>query len=400
MAPFSPQPVRSRRRRMMAAQRACCGIALASFRRNAECGVSEEMLLLPVSAFFVENVLKFNTFCNLSEADKRFVNRLACHPDARLRTGAAAVEEALDLETVRKLAKDPAFAVRRELSQNDDAIGKLTATECVQLTQNDTSLIVNLLRALEHNVHESTRPLNNKDLDSLGHAPNEKIAAIEKLRFVVHAFKDNFDRRVRNEVADAEEELKEADNDPELFAPTEVVRAHKRWKERALRESFVGNPGDYAIGFVFLDETALSEGNVALDAGSPVLRLPLDAYDDVIRELPSGEQRNVFLERFASNTNAYVREVMAEIECLPKAALDFLKTDDNYDVRLALLQNESALTELSEKEIIDLIRGDASLVREAFEYADVGARMRTILETAFENSDDPGVWELLEAVGE
>lgn len=400
MAQFSPQPVRSRRRRMVAAQRTCCGIALASFRLNAECSASEEMLLLPVSAFFVENVLKFNTFCNLSEADKRFVNRLACHQDARLRTGAAAVEEALDLETVSKLAKDPAFAVRQELSQNDDAIGKLTAMECVQLTQNDTSLIVNLLRTLEHNVHESARTLDNEDLNSLGDVPNEKITAIEKLRLVVGAFKTHFDRVVRNEVADAEEELKEADNDPKSFAPTEVVRAHKRWKERSLRESFVGNHGDYAIGFVFLDETALSEGNVTLDAGSPVLRLPLDAYDDVIRDLPNGEQRDVFLKRFAANTNADVREAMAGIECIPKAVLDFLKTDDNYDVRLALLQNESALTELSEKEIIALIRGDASLVREAFEYADVGARMRSILETAFEDSDDPGIWELLEAVGE
>ena len=180
MAQFSPQPVRSRRRRMMAAQRTCCGIALASFRLNAECSASEEMLLLPVSAFFVENVLKFNTFCNLSEADKRFVNRLACHQDARLRTGAAAVEEALDLETVSKLAKDPAFAVRQELSQNDDAIGKLTAMECVQLTQNDTSLIVNLLRTLEHNVHESARTLDNEDLNSLGDVPNEKISAPSK----------------------------------------------------------------------------------------------------------------------------------------------------------------------------------------------------------------------------
>ena len=82
------------------------------------------------------------------------------------------------------------------------------------MTQNDTSLIVNLLRTLEHNVHESARTLDNEDLNSLGDVPNEKITAIEKLRLVVGAFKTHFDRVVRNEVADAEEELKEADNDP------------------------------------------------------------------------------------------------------------------------------------------------------------------------------------------
>lgn len=69
-------------------------------------------------------------------------------------------------------------------------------------------------------------------------------------------------------------------------------------------------------------------------------------------------------------------------------------------MRLALLQNESALTELTEQEIIALIRSDTGLVREAFEYVEVGARMRSILEKAFEDSDDPNVWELLEAVSE
>ena len=102
MAHFAPHLIRSRRRRMMAAQRASCGIALASFRLNAEGGASDEMLLLPVSAAYVADVLESNTLHNLSEADKRFINRLALSRDARLRTVAAAVEGALDPETVRK----------------------------------------------------------------------------------------------------------------------------------------------------------------------------------------------------------------------------------------------------------------------------------------------------------
>lgn len=399
MAQFVPHLIRSRRRRLMATQRTSCGIALASFRLNDEGGASDEMLLLPVSASYVASVLESNTLRNLSESDKRFINRLALSRDARLRTVAAAVEGALDSETVRKLAKDPAFAVRRELSLNDDAVGKLTAAECVQLTHGDTSLIVNVLNALERIVRDPAGPLDD-DLDLLEEVQQETISAIEKLRFLVYAYKGHSDRDVRNEVADAEEVLTEADKDPAFFVPAKDAKLHRILKKRALRESFVGNPGEFAIGFVFLDETALSEGSVALDAESPVLCIPLDAYRDVIRNLPNGEPRDVFLERFAANASASVREDAAHVECLPKAALDSLKNDDNYDVRLALLQNESALTELSEKELVALIRGDTGLVRDAFEYSKVGERLRSILETAFEDSDDPNVAELLEAVGE
>ena len=398
MAQFAPHLIRSRRR-MMAAQRASCGIALASFRLNAESGPSEEMLLLPVSASYVASVLESNTLRNLSESDKRFINRLALSRDARLRTVAAAVEGALDSETVRKLAKDPAFAVRRELSLNDDAVGKLTTAECVQLTHSDTSLIVNVLNALERIVRDPAGPLDD-DLDLLEEVQQETISAIEKLRFLVYAYKGHSDRDVRNEVADAEEVLTEADKDPAFFVPAKDAKLHRILKKRALRESFVGNPGEFAVGFVFLDETALSEGSVALDAESPVPSIPLDVYRDVIRDLPNGEPRDVFLERFAANAGASVREDAAHVECLPKAALDSLKNDDNYDVRLALLQNESALTELSEKELIALIRGDTGLVRDAFEYSKVGERMRSILETAFEESDDPNIAELLEALSE
>ena len=313
MAQFAPHLIRSRRRRLMAAQRASCGIALASFRLNAEGGASDEMLLLPVSASYVANVLESNTLHNLSEADKRFINRLALSRDARLRTVAAAVEGALDPETVRKLAKDPAFAVRRELSRNDDAVGKLTAAECVQLTQNDTSLVVNVLNALERIVRDPAGPLDD-DLDLLEEAQQETISAIEKLRFLVYAYKGHSDRDVRNEVADAEEVLTEADKDPAFFVPVKDAKLHRILKKRALRESFVGNPGEFAVGFVFLDETALSEGSVALDAESPVLCIPLDAYRDVIRDLPNGEPRDVFLERFAANASASVREDAAHVE--------------------------------------------------------------------------------------
>lgn len=403
MAQFAPHLIRSRRRRMMAAQRACCGIALASFRLNSNGDVdaSEGTFLFPVSAAYVADVLEFNSWRRLSESDKRFVNRLALHRDARLRTVAAAIEGALDSETVRKLAKDPAFSVRRELSRNDDALGKLSAEECVQLTQRDSSLIMNVLTTLTRIVDESARALDDEAAELAATLPKVRVDAIEKLRFVIDTFKDHPDRDVRNEAADAEEELKETDNESACIVPAKVMKLRKRReKQRALRESFVGNPGEYAVGFVFLKESALSKGNILPDRESPLFRIPLDAYGEVIRGLPNCDPREVFLERFAANASARVREITAEVECLPKAALDLLKTDDNYDVRLALLQNESALTELSEKDLVALIRGDTGLVHDAFEYSKLGERMRSILETAFEDSDDPNIAELLEALTE
>ena len=283
MAQFAPHLIRSRRRRMMAAQRACCSIALASFRLNSNGDVdaSEGTFLFPVSAAYVADVLEFNSWRRLSESDKRFVNRLALHRDARLRTVAAAIEGALDSETVRKLAKDPAFSVRRELSRNDDALGKLSAEECVQLTQRDSSLIMNVLTTLTRIVDESARALDDEAAELAATLPKVRVDAIEKLRFVIDTFKDHPDRDVRNEAADAEEELKETDNESACIVPAKVMKLRKRReKQRALRESFVGNPGEYAVGFVFLKESALSKGNILPD---PFLSTPTAKSSAVFR---------------------------------------------------------------------------------------------------------------------
>ncbi len=239
MAQFSPQLIRARRRHMMNVQRTCCGIALVSFRLNADSDVdaSEGKFLFPVSAAYVADVLEFNSWRRLSESDKRFVNRLALHREARLRTVAAAIEGALDSETVRKLAKDPAFSVRRELSRNDDALGKLSAEECVQLTQRDSSLIMNVLTTLTRIVDESARALDDEAAELAATLPKVRVDAIEKLRFVIDTFKDHPDRDVRNEAADAEEELKETDNESACIVPAKVMKLRKRReKQRALRE--------------------------------------------------------------------------------------------------------------------------------------------------------------------
>ena len=132
MAQFSPQLVQVRRMRPVATQHASSGITLASFRLNADGGASGEMRLLPVSAAFVAEVFRDICSANFSEQDRRFVNRLARHRDARLRAAAAGVEDTLESDTVRNLAKDPSFAVRQAIATNDDAHGKLSGAECVE----------------------------------------------------------------------------------------------------------------------------------------------------------------------------------------------------------------------------------------------------------------------------
>ena len=89
---------------------------------------------------------------------------------------------------------------------------------------------------------------------------------------------------------------------------------------------------------------------------------------------------------------------MADTECLPKAAIDLLKTDTNYEVRANLLRNDTVRMELSAEEILDIIRGDAGLLRDAFEYSESGTRVRQILFEAFDNAEDPGITELLDTL--
>lgn len=214
MAQFSPQLVQVRRMRPVATQHASSGITLASFRLNADGGASGEMRLLPVSAAFVAEVFRDICSANFSEQDRRFVNRLARHRDARLRAAAAGVEDTLDSDTVRNLAKDPSFAVRQAIATNDDALGKLSGAECVELAATDAFLVADVINTLKRNVRRLSErpaplPIGRESPQDEAASRQDASVALEKLRCVMDFYRNHPDYLLRNAVLDAEETLKE-----------------------------------------------------------------------------------------------------------------------------------------------------------------------------------------------
>lgn len=213
MAQLSPRLVQARRI-STAAHHNSCGIALASFRLNADGDASNKMLLLPVSAAFVAEVFCDTCSANFSEQDRRFVNRLACHPDARLRAAAARVEDTLDSDTVKKLAKDPSFAVRQAVATNDDAVDKLTDVECVELAATNAFLVPDVIVTLKRNVLRSFErptpsPIERASSQSETTSRQKAGVAVDKLRSVMDVYRNHPDYLLRNAVLDAEETLKE-----------------------------------------------------------------------------------------------------------------------------------------------------------------------------------------------
>lgn len=372
MAQLSPQLVLARRNPAVT-QRASCGIALASFRLNAEGGATDEMLLLPVSAAFVAEVFCDICSANFSEPDRRFVNRLAYHPDARLRAAAAGVEEALDPDTVRKLAKDPSFAVRRAIATNDDAIDKLSGAECVALAATDYFLVPDVIITLKRNVRRfferpAHSPFKRVSPQSESTSWQKAGVAVDKLRSVMNVYRNHPDYLLRNAVLDGEETLKELKKVPRDRTSGVQSECRKSREDLARRYGFVGNPWEFALGLVFLDDEALSAGTVQADADSPLFTVPVEKFGTVVRKLPKDESSEIFFERLAANGCARVREAVADVGILSKTAVEMLKNDPDYVVRLVLLRNEKALAKLSAQDIIGLFRGDVCLLRAAHEF--------------------------------
>ena len=401
MDQLSPRLVQARRI-STATQRASCGIALASFRLNAEGGATDERLLLPVSAAFVAEVFCDICSANFSEPDRRFVNRLAYHPDARLRAAAAGLEDALDPDTVRNLAKDPSFSVRRAIATNDDAVGKLSGAECVALAATDAFLVPDVIVTLKRNVRrffESPAPSPVATQSEAASRQNACVA-VDKLRLVTDVYRHHPDYQMRNAVQDAEETLKELEKVPG-DRRSDAQSEHRLSREDlARRYGFVGNPGEFALGLVFLDDEALSAGIVKADADSPLFTVPVEKFGTVVRKLPKDESSEIFLERLAANGCARVREAVAAVGVLSKTAVEMLRNDPDYVVRLVLLRNEKALAKLSAQDIIGLFRGDACLLRAAYEFGKPDARTLQILREELRATDDPGAAEFLESLGE
>ena len=224
--------------------------------------------------------------------------------------------------------------------------------------------------------------------------------AVDKLRSVMDVYRHHPDYLLRNAVQDAEETLKEWEKVPaDRTSDAQSERRLSR-EELARRYGFVGNPGEFALGFLFLDDEALSAGIVKADADSPLFYVPVEKFSVIVRSLPKDESSEIFFERLAANSCARVREAVADVGVLSKSAVEMLKNDPDYVVRLVLLRNEKALAKLSSQDIIGLFRGDAGLLRVAYEYGKPDARTLQILRDGFRTTDDLGAAEFLESLGE
>lgn len=82
-----------------------------------------------------------------AERRSEFVPWLGLHPDARLRAAVAA-ETQISPVLVRMLAADPAYEVRRQLSQNVEAVSVMKPDLVVKFAADDAELIENVLSTM------------------------------------------------------------------------------------------------------------------------------------------------------------------------------------------------------------------------------------------------------------
>ena len=398
----------ARRLRQQAAKRTESGLALAAARLNEKGFIdqNQQMLVLPVSIAYAADALSFLNWeqypAPFEAARKVFINRLACHPDARLRAAAADADVLTD-DVVRELAQDSAFAVRQALARNNAALCKLSGQCCAELAKDDETLAIDALNTLERLALRENRRLNalpeNDGTETSSNVSSEgnALSVINALRAVA----DRFLRHPDYEVRAAAKEALEALEPEEASSRGQMLWNKRRKMTPPSSHAFFGNPGEDAYGFIFLDDIEVNADGTALPKENlPIFLLPVDALNALIGDLPNNPTAQKILECLSRNGSNRVREAAAQLAFLPKAAIDVLKKDAAYNVRLALLQNESVLTELTDEEVLHLIRNDASIIRDAFAYADVGARLSRILHDAFDDTEDPGISELLAAIGD
>ena len=86
---------------------------------------------------------------------------------------------------------------------------------------------------------------------------------------------------------------------------------------------------------------------------------------------------------------------MARRDALPPDAVKALCADSTYDVRQALLANEDILADLSDKEILNIIKADPGLLSESFGFGCASSRISRLLRQTYGDSKDPFILETI-----
>ena len=383
-----------------------CGIGLMCGKRQANVTDWIESITVAVSTDFVTDLVRWGGVeaSMPEEAAERasFMNLLARHPDARLRA-AAAGEPNLSAETVRRLAGDASHDVKNNLSLNAPAIACLTFDEAVAFAREDGQLIENTMDSMvdaaiqaKRNCAQqcSDRPRTVEELERINSIEKEIQTILEKARRLIAHFYDHPDLSVRQQTRLLQARLGDVDDEQ---PKRRMLLARRRRSASAFGLDLYGRPEDYVYALVFLKKEEKTGAVIAI-SDAPKLMIPVDGLENIARELPANNETTPFVNRLAKHPSRAVRSEVARRDALPTEAVETLCTDTTYDVRQALLGNENVLTELTDKDILNLIKGDPGLLNDAFGYGCASNRISRLLRETFGQSDDPFIAETLEAL--
>lgn len=383
-----------------------CGIGLMCGKRQANVTDWLESITVAVSTDFVTDLVRWGgvdaTMPEEAAERASFMNLLARHPDARLRA-AAAGEPNLSTETVRRLVGDASHDVKNNLSLNAPAIACLTSDEAVAFAREDGQLIENTMDSMvdaaiqaKRNCAQqcSDRPRTVEELERINSIEKEIQTILEKARRLIAHFYDHPDLSVRQQTRLLQARLGDVDDDlPKRRMP--IPRCRR--SASAFGLDLYGRPEDYVYALVFLKKEEKTGAVIAI-SDAPKLMIPVDGLENVARELPANNETTPFVIRLANHPSRAVRSEVARRDALPTEAVEALCTDTTYDVRQALLGNEEILTELTDKDILNLIKGDPGLLNDAFGYGCASNRIARLLRETFGQSDDPFIAETLEGL--
>lgn len=336
-----------------------------------------------------------------AERRSEFVPWLGLHPDARLRATAAA-ETQISPVLVRMLAADPAFEVRRQLSQNVEAVSVMKPDLVIKFAADDAELIENVLstmpEALAQKMQEwseiqDDRAHNIDEFNKIHHLPVDIKNLKRRLEEVIQIFAEHADPNVRREVRRTEAKLRSLCEsfDKGLERPS---RSSRQSESPDGSENFHDrrNGYDYALFYVNIDEES---GQMAKETSMCGLPLSTYAVELAASSLPAGRATEEMVLRLAEHEAETVRSEIASHADLPPQAVEHLKKDKSYAVRRNLLNNESALDALSEEDILDMLGEDPGLVEETFGWGYTSPRIAAMLKKRFADSPDPHLREIV-----
>lgn len=240
----------------------------------------------------------------------------------------------------------------------------------------------------------SDRPRTVEELERINSIEKEIQTILEKARRLIAHFYDHPDLSVRQQTRLLQARLGDVDDD---LPKRRMTIPRRRRSASAFGLDLYGRPEDYVYALVFLKKEEKTGAVIAI-SDAPKLMIPVDGLENVARELPANNETTPLVIRLANHPSRAVRSEVARRDALPTEAVEALCTDTTYDVRQALLGNEEILTELTDKDILNLIKGDPGLLNDAFGYGCASNRIARLLRETFGQSNDPFIAETLQGL--